>query len=215
MSERIVNAVGDQCPVPVIKAMKALKEIREPGILEIRVDNDVAVRNLTRLANSKKLAVSSEKKEEKLYLVRMKIEEQDVEGLRAEPEKGTENVGEEMVFCMPEYRSNTVVAIGSDCMGNGDDSLGRTLMKGFLYAVSQLEQLPKTILLYNGGVKLAVEGAVSVEDLKSMEAQGVQILACGTCLNYYGLTEQLAVGSVTNMYAIVEELNAAGKVNRP
>ena len=100
-------------------------------------------------------------------------------------------------------------------MGNGDDQLGRTLMKGFLYAVSQLEQLPKTILLYNGGVKLAVEGAVSVEDLKSMEAQGVQVLACGTCLNYYGLTEQLAVGSVTNMYAIVEELNAAGKVIRP
>ena len=100
-------------------------------------------------------------------------------------------------------------------MGNGDNQLGRTLMKGFLYAVSQLEQLPKTILLYNGGVKLAVEGAVSVEDLKSMEAQGVQVLACGTCLNYYGLTEQLAVGSVTNMYAIVEELNAAGKVIRP
>ncbi len=215
MSERIVNAIGDQCPVPVIKAMKALKEIREPGVLEIQVDNDVAVRNLTRLANSRKLAVSSEKKAEKLYLVRMRIEEQDLEALQAEPEKEAQNSGEEMVSCMPEYRSNTVVAIGSDCMGNGDDQLGRTLMKGFLYAVSQLEQLPKTILLYNGGVKLAVEGAVSVEDLKSMEAQGVQVLACGTCLNYYGLTEQLAVGSVTNMYAIVEELNAAGKVIRP
>ena len=215
MSERIVNAIGDQCPVPVIKAMKALKEIREPGVLEIQVDNDVAVRNLTRLANSRKLAVSSEKKAEKLYLVRMRIEEQDLEALQAEPEKEAQNSGQEMVSCMPEYRSNTVVAIGSDCMGNGDDQLGRTLMKGFLYAVSQLEQLPKTILLYNGGVKLAVEGAVSVEDLKSMEAQGVQVLACGTCLNYYGLTEQLAVGSVTNMYAIVEELNAAGKVIRP
>ena len=100
-------------------------------------------------------------------------------------------------------------------MGNGDDQLGRTLMKGFLYAVSQLEQLPKTILLYNGGVKLAVEGAVSVEDLKSMEAQGVQVLACGTCLNYYGLTEQLAVGSVTNMYAIAEAMSGADKVIRP
>ena len=177
MSKRIVNAIGDQCPVPVIKAMKALKEIREPGVLEIQVDNDVAVRNLTRLANSRKLAVSSEKKAEKLYLVRMRIEEQDLEALQAEPEKEAQNSGEEMVSCMPEYRSNTVVAIGSDCMGNGDDQLGRTLMKGFLYAVSQLEQLPKTILLYNGGVKLAVEGAVSVEDLKSMEAQGVQVLA--------------------------------------
>ena len=68
---------------------------------------------------------------------------------------------------------------------------------------------------FNGGAKLTVEGAVSVEDLKSMEAQGVEILTCGTCLNFYGLTDKLAVGSVTNMYAIVEKLNGASKVIRP
>ena len=100
-------------------------------------------------------------------------------------------------------------------MGNGDDALGATLMKGFLYAISQLEVLPTAILFYNGGAKLTVEGAVSVEDLKSMEAQGVEILTCGTCLNFYGLTDKLAVGSVTNMYAIVEKLNGATKVIRP
>jgi selenium metabolism protein YedF len=78
-------------------------------------------------------------------------------------------------------------------------------MKGFLYAVSQLPELPKTILFYNGGARLTVEGSDSLEDLKNMEAQGVKIMTCGTCLNFYGLTDKLAVGEVTNMYSIVED----------
>ena len=88
-------------------------------------------------------------------------------------------------------------------------------MKGFLFALSQLESLPQTILFYNGGAKLTVEGSGSLEDLKAMEAQGVEILTCGTCLNHYGLTERLAVGGVTNMYAIVEKLAGAEKVVKP
>ena len=88
-------------------------------------------------------------------------------------------------------------------------------MKGFLYAVSQLPELPGTILFYNGGAHLTVEGSDSLEDLRNMEAQGVEILTCGTCLNFYGLTEKLAVGGVTNMYAIVEKLAGASKVIRP
>ena len=88
-------------------------------------------------------------------------------------------------------------------------------MKGFLYALSQQERLPCTILFYNGGAKVTTEGSVSIEDLKNMEAQGVEIRTCGTCLNYYGLTDKLAVGSVTNMYDIVETMTSAGKVIRP
>ena len=100
-------------------------------------------------------------------------------------------------------------------MGRGNDELGATLMKGFIYALSQLEELPKTLLFYNGGAKLTTEGSASLEDLKSMEAQGVEILTCGTCLNFYGLTEKLAVGGVTNMYSIVETLSGAAKVIKP
>ena len=111
--------------------------------------------------------------------------------------------------------SNTVIAIGSNCMGSGDDNLGATLMKGYIYAVSQQEELPKTILFYNGGAKLTTEGSLSLEDLKAIEEQGVQILTCGTCLNYYGLSEKLSVGSVTNMYTIVETLAQATKVIKP
>ena len=88
-------------------------------------------------------------------------------------------------------------------------------MKGFIYALSQQEVLPAAVLFYNGGASIPTEGSVSLEDLKAMEAQGVEILTCGTCLDFYGLKDKLAVGGVTNMYSIVEKLSKAGKVIKP
>ena len=88
-------------------------------------------------------------------------------------------------------------------------------MKGFLYAISQQDELPSTILFYNGGAKLTCEDAPTLEDLKSMEAQGVEILTCGTCLNHYGLTEKLQVGTVTNMYVIAEKMTQASRIVKP
>lgn len=197
-----INAVGDQCPVPVVKATKALKEFREAGTLEVQVDNEIAIQNLTRLANSKKLKHSSEKLGEELYKITMHVE-------------GPVEMSEADINCAVDNRGDFIVAIDTDIMGRGSDELGKTLMKGFIFAVSQLETLPKTMLFYNGGAKLTTEGSVSVEDLKNMEAQGVEILTCGTCLNFYGLTDKLAVGGVTNMYTIVEKLASAGKVIKP
>ena len=122
---------------------------------------------------------------------------------------------EESVSCIPDQRGNTVVAVSSATMGHGNDELGKALMKGFIYALSQLEELPRTILFYNGGAHLTVEGSASLEDLKTMEAQGVEIMTCGTCLDFYGLKDKLAVGTVTNMYSIVETLSKASKVIKP
>ena len=107
---------------------------------------------------------------------------------------------------------NTVVAIASDHMGHGNEELGKILMKSFIFALTQLEELPKTILFYNGGATLTTEGSQSLEDLKTLEAQGVEILTCGTCLDYYGIKDKLAVGTVSNMYTIVEKLNNADKI---
>ena len=106
-----------------------------------------------------------------------------------------------------------MVAVDSETMGRGSDELGKLLMKSFLFAVSQLPRLPRTVLFYNGGAKLTVEGSESLEDLRNMEAQGVEILTCGTCLNFYGLSEKLAVGGVTNMYVIAEKMLNAGNVS--
>ncbi|MBR5470949.1 MAG: sulfurtransferase-like selenium metabolism protein YedF [Oscillibacter sp.] len=205
MGKITVNAVGKQCPVPVVEATRALRAMTESGTLEVLVDNEIAVQNLTRMAAGHHLEAKAEKRGEALFAVTVEVS-------RA---VGEAPVEEAPLTCIPDARGELVVAIDTDAMGRGSEELGRTLMKGFVFGVSQLPQLPKTILLYNGGAKLSVEGSDSLEDLKNMEAQGVEILTCGTCLNFYGLSEQLAVGSVTNMYAIVEKLAGAGKVIKP
>ena len=100
-------------------------------------------------------------------------------------------------------------------MGEGDDELGRILLKGFLFALTQQEKLPTTILFYNGGARVTCEGSPSIEDLKNLASLGVEIMTCGTCLNHYGLTDQLQVGEVTNMYVIAEKQMQADLVIRP
>ena len=203
MSHKIVDAIGQACPMPVVLAIQALKELDGAGTLEVHVDNEIAIQNLTRMAASRNLTAVAQKIDEKHFVVRM-----DAAGASAPAE-------DPAPACIPDLRQRTVVAIGSASMGQGSDELGAILMKGFLYALTQQERLPDTILFYNGGATIPVEGSVSLEDLRTLEAMGVEILTCGTCLNYHGLTDKLAVGSVTNMYDIVEKLTKAGKVIRP
>ena len=188
MRKIVVNAMGEQCPIPVVKAKKAMAELpQEGGEAEILVDNEISVQNLGKMADQKGLKWNSEKTAEHEYHVHIFVGEGQ--------EKPKVKAAEEEV-CMPDRRGHSVAVISSSVMGNGDDELG-------------------TILFYNGGVFLTTEGSDSLEDLKSMEAQGVKILSCGTCLNYYGLTEKLQVGSVTNMYVIAEKMAGASNLIRP
>lgn len=205
MRNVVVNAVGEQCPIPVVKAARALRAMTEPGILEVHVDNEIAVQNLTRMAAGHKLTAKSEKVNEREFVVSMEVTDPVGEAPMEEPP----------LACAPDQRGNLVVAVDSAAMGRGSDELGKALMKGFLFAVGQLPELPETMLFYNGGAHLTCRGSGSLEDLKSLEAQGVEILTCGTCLNHYGLAGKLAVGGVTNMYTIVEKLAGAGRVIRP
>ena len=192
----LVNALGDACPIPVVKAKKAMAELNGAGTVEVLVDNQVAVQNVTKMAANAGAAVTSEQVAEKEYRITI-----EVSGVACT----CEACGEE----------NDVVVISSDRMGSGNDDLGKVLIKGFIFVITQLEKLPKTMLFYNGGATLTAEGSDSLEDLKNLERQGVEILTCGTCLNYYGLTEKLQVGSVTNMYTIVEKMTAADKIIKP
>ncbi len=205
MGKIVVNAVGEQCPIPVVKATRALREMTGPGTLEVHVDNEIAVQNLTRMAAGHKLAARSEKRSGQEFVVTMEVTNPVGEAPMEEPP----------LSCAPDVRGNLVVAVDSAVMGRGSEELGGVLMKGFLFAVSQLPELPKTMLFYNGGARLTCKDSASLEDLKNLEAQGVEILTCGTCLNHYGLTEELAVGGVTNMYSIVEKLAGAGQVVKP
>ena len=199
-----VNAIGDACPIPVVKTLNALKELGGAGTVQTLVDNEIAVQNLTRLAESKGCTIETEKRSEKEFCVTI-----TTAGAVAAAEH------EEISCTVPAAKKKTVVVVSADHMGEGSEELGRILIKGFLFALTQQEHLPSTVLFYNGGAKLTTEGSASLEDLKTLEANGVEILTCGTCLDYYGLKDKLAVGGVTNMYVIVEKQMQADLVLRP
>ncbi len=194
----IVDARGKACPLPVVIANKALQDRQDNEEVQVYVDNDIAVQNVKRMAATKGLEVAVTEGDGYFVLtIAGDIKEE----------------AQAPVVCGCER--NTVVAVTSATMGSGSEELGKLLMKGFIYALSQQETLPKAILFYNGGASIPTEGSVSLEDLKAMEAQGVEIYTCGTCLDFYGLKDKLAVGSVTNMYSIVELLSQADHIIRP
>jgi selenium metabolism protein YedF len=201
--KRKLDARNMACPLPVIESKKILISMKEGESLEVLVDNHIAVQNLSKMAAQKNFPVTSEKIDENNYIVTFSIGETVIEDVNEE------------VPCYPDQKWDIVVVISSDKMGEGDEKLGRILMKGFIYALTELDVLPSTVLLYNGGAKLSVEDSESLQDLKTLEAMGVEILTCGTCLNFYGISEKLGVGTATNMYEIAEKQMKASKVVRP
>ena len=202
MEKIVVNAVGEQCPIPVVKATRALREMREPGMLEVHVDNEIAVQNLQRFAQHMGFTAAGEKVSESEFTVTMVIGGE----AKAEPE----------IACNLDTRRKGMLVVLSGCtMGTGDEKLGKALMKAFVFALTKQDVLPETILCYNTGAYLTTDGADTLEDLKLLESEGVTILTCGTCLDFYGLKEKLAVGGITNMYDIVERMESAQTLVRP
>lgn len=207
--EFLVDARGKACPLPVIETRNALREHGAPVVT--LVDNDIARQNVEKMARQMGLNAATQQEEGNWRITLTAAAQQGFDPDSQEVADLMENIPP----CTVPAQGPTVVVLSADVMGTGDDTLGRALMKGFVYALTQLDEAPDTVLLYNGGAKLSVEGAETVADLQTLAEAGAEILTCGTCLNHYGLTEKLAVGSVTNMYVIAETLAKAGKVIRP
>ena len=108
-----------------------------------------------------------------------------------------------------------MVVLSADTMGAGDEKLGKKLMKAFVFALTSQDEAPDKVICYNSGARLTTENEKAIEDLKDLAAAGVAVMTCGTCLDYYGLKEQLQVGIVSNMYDIVEAQMNASLVIRP
>ncbi|MDD6213333.1 MAG: sulfurtransferase-like selenium metabolism protein YedF [Clostridiales bacterium] len=212
-----VNAMGDACPIPVVKTKQAIRELNGSGEVEVLVDNEIAVQNLTKMAKQKGYAIRSSKLEEGKFQVNLVIadENPEVSGNAGNDGHGEETENSEETICIPDQRKRTVVVISSNQMGHGDEVLGKMLMKGFIFALTQQDALPGTILFYNGGAFLTCEESASLEDLRLLESQGVEILTCGTCLNHYGLADKLKIGGVTNMYEITEKMMQAESIVKP
>ena len=202
--EKIIDCKGMACPLPVVNAKKAAEAMSLGDVLTVLVDNEIAVQNLSRFAEHKGFGVSAQKKGEKEYAVIMSISGDVVESKE-----------EEVACVMDSRRKGMLVVLSGNVMGTGDAKLGTSLMKAFVFALTKQDQLPDTILCYNTGAYLTCEGADTLEDLKLLESEGVTILTCGTCLDFYGLKEKLAVGGVTNMYDIVERMENAAQIIKP
>ena len=192
-----IDAMGKACPMPVVLAKQALDGGEHD--VTVLVDNQIAVENLTRLAESQGMAAQSAQRGTG-FAVRITGER-------------TPAPAPEPVACCPTAAGGCTVFIGKDFVGDGSRELGENLMKMFLYTLAQSDTPPACLLFMNGGVKLPAgeEGQV-IDSLRSLLDKGCEILVCGTCLNYFGLTEQCKVGVVSNMYDIAGRLLTAARV---
>lgn len=193
-----IDARGLACPKPVIETKKALEGLKEGNIITV-VDNTIARDNVSKLAKSLMLDYTITEVDGNYQISIFKGE--------------YSNQAEDMVQKRPDL-ANTVILVGSDVMGTGDDVLGAVLIKGYFYTLTEYEPFPKAILFVNSGVRLTVEGSPVVDYLKKLMEMGTEILSCGTCLDYYHLKDQLAVGGITNMYTIVETMQEANNTIR-
>lgn len=192
-----IDAMGRACPMPVVLAKQALDGGERD--VTVVVDNQIAVENLTRLAESQGMTAVSAPREGG-FAVRITGER------RAAP-------APEPAVCCPTAPGGATVFIGKDFIGDGSRELGESLMKMFLYTLAQSDTPPACLLFMNGGVKLPAGGETQViESLKALAEKGCEILVCGTCLNYFDLTEACKVGVVSNMYDIAGRLLSAPRV---
>lgn len=187
-----IDARGLKCPEPVIITKKALEEIQEGQIISI-VDNITAKENVSRLVSSLNLECSIDEREGCYYITINKTKSNNKESIN-------------------ENKNDIVIVIASDKLGSGCDELGDVLMKSYTYALTEVSPTPKTIILLNAGVKLTTEGSPVLDNINKLFQSGVEIISCGTCLDYYGLKDKLKVGIVGNMYSIIEKMHEGGKV---
>jgi len=187
MKQRI-NARGWDCPRPIIETKKLLDTMRE-GTVITTVDNKLAVTNLINFSESMGYSVEC-------------VELDDVFDI-------------EVTKTWSEFHESvssgfgTVIQITSNSYGGESDGLGENLMKAYIYALTEVSPLPSTLLFINKGALLTADGSDVHGSLKALESEGVEILTCGACINFFGLDETPVVGGVTNMYLMAEKLTNA------
>lgn len=183
-----IDAKGLACPKPVVLAKKAITSNQEVLVI---VDNQTAASNLTKLGKKMNAEVSVVEESENEFKVMF---------------KKSKNSDSETASSDDKDNGAKIYLIAADTMGEGERELGQILIKGFISTIKELDPLPKKIIFINSGVKLAVKKDI-IFYLKELDNKGVEILLCGTCVDYYGLQEEIEVGDISNMFEIADNLN--------
>jgi selenium metabolism protein YedF len=207
--ERLLDLRGLACPEPVVRTRNALAEsgAQELPRLRVLVDNQAAAANVARFAASQgwqTLERQLENGDFELWI------EQTGKAKKVPPPAPAR-------ASQPAPKTNCgyILYLNRETMGDGDEQLGKVLLKAFLQTLPELEELPSNIILVNGAVRLAIRGAASLAALEKLAAAGCKLLVCGTCLDFYNLKDEVAVGRVSNMFEIAGLLTGPKSVVRP
>lgn len=197
---KIVDARGLACPQPVILTRKAMATADE--VITI-VDSITSRDNVKRMAEKAGSCVMIDEEEGVffLHISNSDSRAQEIEEARLEAEVASKAKLEPLVLVVSDKK-----------MGSGDQQLGEILIRGFFHTLGEVRPLPQTIIFFNAGVWLVIDDSPVLGDLVALVEKGITILACGTCLGHYNITERLSVGIVSNMYDIAETMLSAGKV---
>jgi selenium metabolism protein YedF len=203
---RIVDTKGQKCPVPIIETRKALKETHEGETFVVLTDNKTSFSNISKFLKDNKVRFSVQ-------------EEKGVWTFKITNKTGSQITKAAEDNCeTPDTDVNTgdfVVVISSELMGEGDDELGRKLMKSFFISLSCLDSMPSSVMFYNSGVKLTVNDSDVIDILQELEKKGVEMLICGTCVDHFEIGKRISVGKISDMYIITRKLSETSKIIRP
>ena len=185
-----INAMGKLCPEPVIMTKTEIE--KGAAELEILVDNDIAVSNVTRLLNNKGYEVKLTRSE-----------------LNNERKLTAKKVASGEVETISKRDELLAILVAHDVLGGNDKELGEVLMKAFLGCISKLSRRPAVMAFMNEGVKLVLPESSACEYIKDLEKAGTKILVCGTCTTHFNISEKIAVGTISNMFEIMEMITGA------
>lgn len=192
-----IDARTLECPKPVLMTKRELDKINTK-VVEVWVDNDVAKENLLRLADSMDCLFSFEREGQDFKILIEKTKNRE----------RSSNLEVNDLLDMEEKIEFKDLTIGfsGDTMGSGDRELGKILMKSYIYTVLETPPHPKSMVFFNTGVRLTCQGSEVIDDIKKLKDIGVEIISCGTCLDYLNLKDKLMAGDISNMYTIYEKL---------
>ena len=192
-----IDARGLACPAPVLQTKAALQDEKPRG-LRVVVDNPASQQNVQRFLESQGFQTALEQNGDDYLVIGTYISEPGEQPqLSADQQSELKKI---MVMC------------ATDRMGFGDDELGLKLMINFLRTLKEMGNELWRLIFVNNGVKLTIVGSEVLDDLRKYEKNGLKIMVCGTCLNYFNLLEKKQVGETTNMLDIVTAMQLADKV---
>lgn len=198
--KKIIDARGKLCPEPLMMTRQAIKEATPGDSIEVMTDNDTACKNIG------------------TYLTELKTAFTETDGhIHFIVGNHDESILEKLPNCPTDSgeKNGYLIVLKSEEMGSEDPNLGKLLMRAFLNTVADSEKLPRTIIIYSGGVRLTLTGTDTSRSLAKLEEKGVEIVICGTCVDFYQLKESIKIGTISNMFVIVEKMANAINIVYP